>query len=170
MPDRETTIQRVTTTEAGRTFPNLVKRVSKQRTRILVEENGTPVAAIVSARDLEKLSRMESERRQDFSVIEEARAAFQDVPPEEIEREVAKALAEVRQEIRDEEEGRQQNGRVLTQRCWMPTHSHPAPLQAAARSPQLSMRGQTIASRSSFRSFSLRKCPARCRSRISGGI
>jgi hypothetical protein len=56
------------------------------------------VAAIISARDLERFNRWEAQRGRDFAVIDEAREAFKDVPPEEIEREVAKAIAEVRAE------------------------------------------------------------------------
>lgn len=112
MADRQPTTQRITTAEAGREFQRLVKQVSKGRTRVLVEDDGAPVVAIVSAHDLEKLNRLEAERRQEFTVLDEIRAAFRDAPPAEVEREVAKALATARKEMRAEREGHQHNSRA----------------------------------------------------------
>jgi hypothetical protein len=40
------------------------------------------------------------ERERDFAILDEMREAFKDVPAEEIEREVAKALSDVRKEQR----------------------------------------------------------------------
>jgi prevent-host-death family protein len=102
MPGREPTIETISTIEAGQELRELVKRLSMNRTRIVVEQDGRPVAAIISAHDLERFQALEAERRRDFSVLEEMREAFRDVPADEIEREVAKALAEVRQEMREE--------------------------------------------------------------------
>ncbi len=47
---------------------------------------------------------MDDERSPSFAVIDEMRAAFRDVPAEEIEREAERALAEVRAEMRAERE------------------------------------------------------------------
>ena len=71
--------------------------------RVVVQESGTPVAAIVSADDLRKLDAIEQDRDARFSVIDRAREAFRGVPPEEIERETDRILAE----IRAEEKGRE---------------------------------------------------------------
>jgi PHD/YefM family antitoxin component YafN of YafNO toxin-antitoxin module len=104
MPGHEPINQTLSTVEAGSELRKLVKRLSEHETRILVEHDGVPVAAIISARDFERLRALEIERRRDFSVIDEMRDVFRDVPAEEIEREVAKALAEVRQEMKEERE------------------------------------------------------------------
>lgn len=80
----------------------LVNRVYRKETRVLVEKSGIPVAAIVSTDDLKRLDQLDAEREADFAVIDQMRTAFKDVPPEEIEREAARALAEVRAEIRAE--------------------------------------------------------------------
>jgi prevent-host-death family protein len=77
---------------------SLVNRVYRQETRVLVEKSGIPVAAIVSADDLRRLERLDEERAERFKVIDEMRAAFSDVPAEEIEQEAARSLAEVRTE------------------------------------------------------------------------
>jgi prevent-host-death family protein len=75
---------------------SLVTRVSRKETRVLVEKAGTPVAALVSADDLERLDRLDRERAERFPVIDEVREAFKDVPPEEIDREADRAVAELR--------------------------------------------------------------------------
>jgi hypothetical protein len=43
---------------------------------------------------------MDAEREERFKALDATRDAFRDVPPEELEREVEKALAEVREENR----------------------------------------------------------------------
>ena len=50
--------------------------------------------------DLQRLDRLDRERAERFKVLEEFGEAFKDVPVEELEREVARALAEVRAERR----------------------------------------------------------------------
>ncbi len=65
-----------------------------------MEKSGIPVAGIVSADDLRRLDRLDRERAERFKVLEEFGEAFKDVPAEELEREVARALAEVRAERR----------------------------------------------------------------------
>jgi hypothetical protein len=69
---------------------------------VVVEESGAPIAALVSLDDLERL--MDSHRDGDarLEVIDRMRAAFADISTEEIEREVEKALAEVRDEMEAE--------------------------------------------------------------------
>ena len=74
----------------------LVDRAYRSQTRVLVEKNGIPVAAIVSAHDLARLERLALDRAEKFKVLEEIGAAFKDVPFEELEQEIARAIAEVR--------------------------------------------------------------------------
>jgi acetolactate synthase small subunit len=57
---------------------------------------------VVSLDDLERLERLDAERAERFKVVDEFRAAFADVSPEEIEREAAKAVAEARKKLRAE--------------------------------------------------------------------
>jgi prevent-host-death family protein len=82
----------------------LVNRVYRRETRIVIEKSGIPVAGIVSAADLRRLDRLDQERAERFKVLEEFGEAFKDVPVEELEREVARSLAEVRAEARAERE------------------------------------------------------------------
>jgi len=97
-----THINTMTVSEAGTKLALVVDQVSKTRTRVVVEEDGVPVAAVVSTRDLDRLDRFDAERDADFAIFDEIGAAFRDVDPDEIERETAKALAEVRAEMRAE--------------------------------------------------------------------
>jgi prevent-host-death family protein len=101
VPEREPTTQTVNVTEARQNFSQLLNQVFRRQTRVIVEKSGIPVAAIISADDLEALSRFEAERERDFAIIDETRAAFQDVPDEELEREVARAVEEVRRKHRE---------------------------------------------------------------------
>jgi prevent-host-death family protein len=92
--------QTLTIADVENTFSSLVNRISRQETRIVVEESGTPVAAIISVDDLERFVQLEREREERFAVIDRLRAAFADVPAEEIEREAERSVAEARERLR----------------------------------------------------------------------
>jgi ectoine hydroxylase-related dioxygenase (phytanoyl-CoA dioxygenase family) len=62
------------------------------------------MAAIVSPQDLAALDRLDVQRAELADVLAEMRAAFKDVPQEEIEEETNKAVAEVRAQMRAERE------------------------------------------------------------------
>src|SRR5947209_3854896 len=85
-------------------FNNLVNQVYRKEARVVVEKAGIPVAAIVSTDDLKRLNQFDRERAARFAVLDELRAPFKDVPAEEIEQEVDRALNEVRAEARAERE------------------------------------------------------------------
>lgn len=88
--------------EVKQQLNRLVNRVYRKETRVLVEKSGIPVAGIVSAADLRRLDRLDRERAERFKPLFEFAAGFADQSPEEIERETAQALAEVRAERRAE--------------------------------------------------------------------
>jgi prevent-host-death family protein len=92
--------QIIAASEARQQFSQLLNRVFRREMRFVIEKSGIPVAAIVSADDLQQLRRFEEQRREDFAVLDRMREAFKDVSPEEIEREVARAVAQVRAEKR----------------------------------------------------------------------
>lgn len=70
----------------------LVNRVYRKETRVLVEKSGIPVAGLVSVADLKRLDRLDRERTERFTVIDEVRQTFVGVPDEEIERETDRIL------------------------------------------------------------------------------
>ena len=100
MREREVMTQTVKASEARAQWSRIINKVARRQARVIVEKSGIPVAAIVSAQDLERLNQLEQQRAERFKVVDETRAAFKDVPDEEIEREVAKAIAQVRAENR----------------------------------------------------------------------
>jgi prevent-host-death family protein len=85
-------------TEARSTFSAIVNEVYREQDRVIVEKSGIPVAAIVSLADLERLGILDREREERFKLLDEVRAAFAEVDPEELEREALKAVAEVRRQ------------------------------------------------------------------------
>ena len=92
--------QTIAASAARQQFSQLLNQVFRREMRVVIEKSGIPVAALVSADDLQRLRRYEVERKENFAVLDRMREAFQDVPAEEIEREVARAIAEVRAEKR----------------------------------------------------------------------
>jgi prevent-host-death family protein len=96
MREREPMSQTMKVSQARQEFSQLLNKVFRRETRVIVEKNGIPVAAIISAQDLERLQLLEEQRQQHFAAIEAVSAAFQDVPDDELEREVARAVSEAR--------------------------------------------------------------------------
>lgn len=82
------------------TLSRLVNKVYRKESRVLVEKSGIPVAAIISAEDFARLVQLEREREERFAVIDRMREAFKDVPPEEIEQEAERSVAEARERLR----------------------------------------------------------------------
>ncbi|MGD9892930.1 MAG: type II toxin-antitoxin system prevent-host-death family antitoxin [Dehalococcoidia bacterium] len=100
MREQEPITQTMKATEVRAQWSRLLNSVFRGNTRVIVEKSGVPVAAIVSTQDLARWQRLEAERDRRFRALDESQAAFRDLPDEEIEREVARALAEVREENR----------------------------------------------------------------------
>jgi prevent-host-death family protein len=100
MQEPEPMTKTIKASVARQQFSQLLNEVFRRETRVLVEKSGIPVAAIISASDFTRLARLEAERREDFAILDEMREAFKDVPAEEIEREVARAINQVRKENR----------------------------------------------------------------------
>ena len=86
--------------EARRQFSDVLNRVYRDHERIIVEKNGIPMAGIVPIADLTYSRNREESRRGLRDILNQSRAAFGDVPEEEIEREIEKAVAEVKAEER----------------------------------------------------------------------
>jgi prevent-host-death family protein len=92
--------QTMNVSQARQEFGQLLNKVFRRETRVIVEKSGIPVAAIISAQDLQQLQRVEAQRKRDFAILDEIRAAFKDVPDDELEREVNRAFHEARQRAR----------------------------------------------------------------------
>lgn len=98
---RERTTQTIKASEARQHFSELVNQVFRKEKRVLVEKSGIPVAAIVSADDLARLTEFERQRAARFAVLDEIQAKNRDADPEEAERIIAEELAAMRQEQRE---------------------------------------------------------------------
>ncbi|MFN8633373.1 MAG: type II toxin-antitoxin system prevent-host-death family antitoxin [Chloroflexota bacterium] len=106
MPRIERPVRTVSASNARANWSGLLNEVYQTRERVVVERSGVPLAAIISIADLKWLMQLEAQRDRDFAVLDEIHKAFEDVSDEEIERETAKALAEVRAEMQAEYEQR----------------------------------------------------------------
>lgn len=95
--------ERMNVTEARRGWSDLLNRVFRRESRVVIERSGIPVAAIIPYREYEFFLHLKAKRDERFKALDEFAEPFKDVPLEEIEREVAKAIAEVRAENRERE-------------------------------------------------------------------
>jgi prevent-host-death family protein len=88
--------QTISVSEARQQFSQLLNQVFRRETRVLIEKSGIPVAAIISAEDAARLDEYEREREEDFAIVEEIQEAFADVPADELEQEVSRAVRRAR--------------------------------------------------------------------------
>ena len=81
-------------------WSQLLNKVFRNKTRVVVEKSGIPVAAVISAEDLQRYTQMEEQRAKRFEVLDRIGEAFKDVPEKELNKQVKKAIGEVRAEKR----------------------------------------------------------------------
>lgn len=93
----------VAASEVRAHWSELVNRVANGEIRVIIEKNGASVAALVSSKDNEQLQIVDYNRAAFLQALTDLREGFKGIPEDEIEREVAKALAEVREERRTEQ-------------------------------------------------------------------
>jgi prevent-host-death family protein len=101
-PELQNQTMKMTISELKRQLSPVINAVHRKETRVLIEKSGVPVAALVSVEDLERLTTWDRERDEHFAVIDRMRAAFRDVPPEEIEREAERSLTAARKRRRQQ--------------------------------------------------------------------
>lgn len=100
MTDLKRLVRTVEAADVQRSFDELLDEVNKQRKRVVVERGGKVVAALISAAELEYLEHMDRQRAEHYKVIQEIQARNADIDPEEAERDIAEAIAEMRAEAR----------------------------------------------------------------------
>lgn len=81
-------------------FEQVMTDVSERQTRVLVQEGGKAVVAIVPVEDLQRLDQLDAEWDEDWRVIEEIQGRNLDRTEEEVSRDVEEAIAAVRGEQR----------------------------------------------------------------------
>ena len=77
-------------------WSEVVNEVARDKTRVIVEKSGVPVAGVVSPQDLEWLQERDRRMAELRETMDEMRQAFGDVPPEEFNRAVDRAVQESR--------------------------------------------------------------------------
>ena len=97
MRDQKPMSQTMKISDVKNTFSSLVNEVYRKETRVLVEKAGIPVAALVSADDLRRLTQLDRDWDERTKAIERFSQAFAEVPTEEAEVEVARIIAERRE-------------------------------------------------------------------------
>src|SRR5260370_1406366 len=101
MPERDHPMtQTLAASEARQQWSQLLNRVFRKETRVIVEKSGVPVAALVSAEDLVRLTQFEEERAERFRALDESWKAFEGVPVAGVEQEVTRAVEQARQKQR----------------------------------------------------------------------
>jgi prevent-host-death family protein len=100
MREHEPRTQIMKASEARQQWSEVLNKVFRKETRVIVEKSGIPVAAIISAEDLARFTQLEAERAERFKALEETWEALKDVPADEVEAEVARAIMEVRADKR----------------------------------------------------------------------
>jgi prevent-host-death family protein len=86
-------------TEARAKLSSILDRVFKGEVRIRIFKGTTPIAAIISIKDLERLEGYELRREQAFKRMERVSEAFRDVDPDELEMRINEAVTQVRAEM-----------------------------------------------------------------------
>lgn len=95
---------RTTRTVDAEAMRQALPAVTHDGERVVVEENGVPLAALVSLDDLRKLAQLDAERLERFKVFERIADAFADEDPDESDRLSALAVQEAREQMRRERE------------------------------------------------------------------
>lgn len=90
--------------ETRKHLSETLDRVHRREARVVVEKSGIPVGAIVSMDDLEQLRQIDQKRFRLFEAMANIARHFEDIPEDELEREVEKAIAEVKAERRGRRE------------------------------------------------------------------
>ena len=80
--------------EARSNFAELLRRVYYKGESIIVERSGKPMVAVIP---IDLFQQVMTERETRFRVLERIRANAPDVPEDEVEQDVAEAVAAVRQ-------------------------------------------------------------------------
>src|SRR5205814_730691 len=107
VPEREAMTQVMKASDARQEWSSVRKQVAHGQKRFIVEQSGVPIAAIISAGDLERFSVLEAERDGHFEALDRIRAKNADKDPDEVLRDVTEVVEEVRQEAYEREQAAQ---------------------------------------------------------------
>ena len=100
MRDREPITQTLKDSEARQRWSELLDKVFRRETRVIVEKSGVPVAAIISPEDLERFEQIEQEREQRWSSFLAIADRFDEEDPDEVQRFVTEEIEAMRADER----------------------------------------------------------------------
>lgn len=92
-------VRRLSSKEARSNFADIIGSVFYTNEAVVVEKNGKPMAVVISPDDYARYQK--SEKQQLFQTIREIQEHNHDKDPEEMEADIAAAVADVRQEEYD---------------------------------------------------------------------
>ena len=92
--------RRMAVAEARRRFSRILDDVRETDEPVIIEKSGVPVAAVVPLTVLDRDRRWAADRAERIALLERMRRPFRDIPTDEIETQVRKAIAAVRTERR----------------------------------------------------------------------
>ena len=84
--------------EARQRFSRILDDVRETDEPVIIEKSGVPVAAVVPLTVLDRDRRWAADRAERIALLERMRRPFREIPTDEIETQVRKAIAAVRTE------------------------------------------------------------------------
>lgn len=84
--------------EARQRFSRILDDVRETDEPVIIEKSGVPVAAVVPLTVLDRDRRWAADRAERIALLERMRRPFRDIPTDEIETQVRKAIAAVHTE------------------------------------------------------------------------
>ena len=96
MREQELDIQTIQLSDVKDPLLRLVREVFRKETRVIVENAGEPVAALISAEDLRRLNDLDRAWDERTKAIERFSKAFADIPADDAEADVARIIEEGR--------------------------------------------------------------------------
>jgi PHD/YefM family antitoxin component YafN of YafNO toxin-antitoxin module len=100
MPNSSTEPQRLKASDVRQHWSEVVNKVFREKSRIIVEKSGITVGAIISEQDLARLEALDRQEQERRALLERMRAAFADVPEDALLEETVRTVRQVRAEER----------------------------------------------------------------------
>lgn len=94
---KQRTTETMNVSESRKQYSELLNRVHRDEDQIVIEKNGIPVAAIVPMSVVRDAEIAEQHRNAAIEAFHRVQQVFADVPEDELERELATALAEAKE-------------------------------------------------------------------------
>jgi len=104
MPDTRTHSQRLKASDVRQHWSEVINRVFREKTRVIVEKSGITVGAIISEQDLARLEALDRQERERRELLERRRASFADVPEDELLEETVRIVQQVHAEERSKKQ------------------------------------------------------------------